>query len=49
MVTVGEVKAGDVHASIQHFDEILYIPAGGTKGANDFGLSRVGIDALEDV
>ena len=49
MVTVGEVKTGDIHARIQHFDEIFNIPAGGTKGANDFGLSSVGVDALEDV
>jgi len=46
---VREVETSDVHAGIEHFNEILDIPALWTKGANNFGLSRVGVDALEDV
>ena len=49
MVTVREVETGNVHASVQHFDEHFHLPAGWTKGADNFGLPGVGIDALEDV
>ena len=49
MVTVREIETGNVHASVQHFDEIFDIPAGWAKGADNFGLSCVGVDALEDV
>jgi hypothetical protein len=49
MVSVREIETSYVHASIEHFDEHFDIPAGWTKGANDFGLSRVGVDAFEDV
>ena len=49
MVTVREVETGNVHASVQHFNEIFDIPAGWAKGADNFGLPRVGVDALEDV
>lgn len=49
MVTVGKVETSNVHASVKHFDEHFDIPACWAKGANDFGLPCVGIDALEDV
>ena len=49
MVSVGEVKTCHIHASVQHFDEILDVPTRWAKGANDFGLPCVGVDALEDV
>ena len=49
MVSVREIETRYVHASVEHFDEHFDIPAGWTKGANDFGLSRVGINAFEDV
>jgi len=46
---MGEVETGNVHTSIQHFDEVLDIPTSRAKGANDFGLPCVGVDTLEDV
>ena len=49
MVSVGKVQSGNVHAGIEHFDEIFDIPAGRAKGADNFGLPGVGIDTLEDV
>lgn len=49
VVSVGEVETGHVHASVQHFNEIFDIPTRWAKGANDFGLPCVGVDALEDV
>ena len=49
VVTVREVETGNVHASVQHFDEHFHLPAGWTKGADNFGLPRVGVDAFEDV
>ena len=39
VVSVGEVKAGNVHASVEHLDEALGVPAGGSEGADDLGLS----------
>ena len=44
-----EVKTGDVHASIDHLYERVNVPAGGTHGANDLGLAKVGINVFEDV
>ena len=49
VISVGEVETGHIHASVQHFDEIFDIPTRWAKGANDFGLPCVGVDALEDV
>lgn len=49
MVPMGEVKTGDVHASIDHLDKRVNVPAGGTHGANDLGLAQIGIDVFEDV
>ena len=49
MVSVREVETRHVHAGVEHFDEHFDIPACWTKGANDFGLPRVWIDALKDV
>ena len=49
VVSVREVETRYIHASVQHFDEIFDIPARWAKGANDFGLPCVGVDALEDV
>jgi len=46
---VGEVEPGDVHAGIEHLDEHLSVPAGGSKSANDLGLPLVEIDGLENV
>ena len=49
VVSVGEVQTRHVHAGIEHFDEHFNIPAGGAEGADNFGLSGVGVDCFEDV
>ena len=49
MVSVGEVKSGDVHAGVEHLDEHVGVPAGGTERAHDLGLSLAKVDLLEDV
>ena len=49
MVSVGEVQTRYVHAGIEHLDEHFHIPAGWTEGADNFGLSGVGVDCFEDV
>ena len=49
VVSVGEVQTRHVHAGIEHLDEHFHIPAGWTEGADNFGLSGVGIDCFEDV
>jgi hypothetical protein len=49
VVSVGEVEAADVHAGIEHLNEHVDIPAGGTEGANNLDLAEVGVNGLEDV
>ena len=49
VVSVGEVQTRYVHAGIEHLDEHFNIPAGWTEGADNFGLSGVGVDCFEDV
>ena len=49
VVSVGEVQTRHVHAGVQHLDEHLHVPAGRAKGADNFGLSGVGVDRFEDV
>jgi len=49
VVSVGEVEAADVHAGVEHLDEHVDVPAGGTEGADDLDLAEVGVDGLEDV
>mgnify|MGYP006259916137 CR=1 FL=1 len=49
MITVREVETGDVHASVEHLDEHLSVPAGGSERADDLGLALAELDVLEDV
>ena len=49
VITVGEVETGDVHASIEHFDEHVGVPACGSESADDLCLAVAEIDLLEDV
>ena len=49
VVTMGEVEAGNVHASVNHLDEHVNVPAGWAQGADDLGAALGDIDALEDV
>lgn len=49
VVSVREVKSGNVHASVEHLDEHVGVPAGGSEGANDLGLPLAKVDLLEDV
>ena len=49
MIAVREVETGDVHAGVEHLDEHVSVPAGGSQGANDLGLAHVEVDLLEDV
>jgi len=49
VITVREVEAGNVHASVEHLHEHLGVPASGSQGADDFGLALVEIDRLKDV
>jgi len=45
---MGEVESGDIHAGVKHFDETVYIPAGGSKGANNFGFACLDIGGGKD-
>ena len=49
MITVREVKTGDVHAGIEHLHEHISVPAGRAERADDLGLALAEIDLLEDV
>ena len=49
MIAVREVETGDVHASIEHLDEHVGVPAGWSECADDLGLAHVEVDSLEDV
>ena len=49
VITVREVETGDVHASVEHLDEHLSVPAGGSERADDLGLALAELDVLEDV
>ncbi len=49
MVTVREVETRDVHASIDHVDELINLIAGRAEGADDFGFAKFCVDGFEDV
>ena len=49
MISVGEVKTGNVHTGVEHLDEHVNIPAGWSKGADDLGLTHGKVDLLENV
>ena len=49
MITVGEVKASDVHAGVEHLNEHFNIPAGWAEGAHDLGLAEAKVNLLENV
>ena len=49
MVTVREVQTSDVHASVEHLDEHVDVPAGRAQCANDLGFALAELDLLEDV
>ena len=49
VIAVREVESGDVHASVEHLDEHVSVPTGGSKCADDLGLAHVEVDLLEDV
>jgi len=48
VISMGEVESGDIHAGVKHFDETVYIPAGGSKGANNFGFACLDIGGGKD-
>lgn len=49
MVTVREVETRYIHASVEHLDEHLGVPAGGSQSADDLGLAVLELDLLKDV
>ena len=49
MVSVGEVETGDIHACIEHLDQHVNIPAGGSESTNDLSLAHGKVDLLENV
>ena len=49
VVAVREVETSDVHAGVEHLDEHVGLPAGGSERADDLGLARGEVDLLEDV
>jgi len=49
MVSMREVETSDIHASIKHLDKHVYVPACGSQGADDFGLTLAELDLLKDV
>jgi hypothetical protein len=48
VVSVGEVKSGDVHTGVEHLDEAVNIPAGRAEGADDFSLALLDISGIEN-
>ena len=44
-----EVKTGNVHASVEHLDEHLDVPTGGSESANDLGLALIEVNLLKNV
>ena len=44
-----EVEASNVHAGVNHLDELLDLVAGGSESAVDLGAAELGVDGFEDV
>ena len=49
VITVGEVETGDIHACIEHLNQHVNIPAGGSESTNDLSLAHGKVDLLENV
>ena len=49
VVAVREIEARDVHASVEHLDEHVGVPAGRAKRADNLGLAVVEVNLLENV
>ena len=49
MVAVREVKTRHIHASVEHLDEHLCVPASGSQSTDDFGLAMGELNLLKDV
>jgi len=49
VVTVREVETRYIHASVEHFDEHLSVPASWSQSANDLGLALRELNLLKDV
>lgn len=49
VVTMREVETGNIHASVEHLDKHVDVPAGRSECANDLGLAGLRIDGLENV
>ena len=49
VVSVREVETGNVHAGVEHLDEHVHVPTGGSEGADDLCLALSDIDLLKDV
>ena len=49
VISMREVKTGNVHASVEHLDEHLDVPTGGSESANDLGLALIEVNLLKNV
>jgi len=49
VVSMREVKAGNVHSSIDHFHKHVNLTAGWAEGADNFCSALGDVDGLEDV
>ena len=49
VIAVRKVETRDIHASIEHLDEHVNVPAGWAQRADDLGFALVEIDLLKDV
>ena len=49
VITSSEVEGGDVHSSVQHFDQLLNFEAFRTNLTYDFRLASRGVGVLVDV
>lgn len=46
---MGEIETCDVHASVDHLDEHVDVPAGGAQSAHNFGFARCRVNRLKNV
>ena len=49
MISVREVETSDIHASVEHLDKHVSVPASRAEGADDLGLTLGELDLLKDV
>ena len=49
VIAVREVETRHIHASVEHLDEHLYVPASRSQSADDLGLSMLELNLLKDV